>query len=238
MLIDNILGSMFSNVMQAQAKNAETARASAEAVDQSRKVILDAAADCFMARGYAETSIDDMARRLSSTKGRIYHHFASKADLFAAIYRAGMDMDYAAIGAARAQPGSAGQRLHVMALAHCRQIILSRPYQRVVWQGVTMLLRGATTPELRDELLALNDYRDAYERLFRAEIEQAREEGVLRVDNVSLATALMFVTLNSPIFWYAPRDGETEADIERLANETVTFAMRGLGMRDQGSQED
>jgi AcrR family transcriptional regulator len=141
--------------------------------DGSRAEILEAAARSFMERGYTETSIDDVARRLGATKGRIYHHFASKADLFAAIYRAGMDMDYAAIEPWRDTEAKAVERLRSMAAAHCRQIIVSRPFQRVVWQGVQLLLRGATTPELRAELERLNDYRDAYEHIFRNLIGQA-----------------------------------------------------------------
>lgn len=200
--------------------------------DGSRSEILDAAAHCFMERGYTETSIDDVARRLGATKGRIYHHFASKADLFAAIYRSGMDLDYAAIEPFRRTKGRAIERLHLMAAAHCRQIIVSRPFQRVVWQGVQLLLRGATTPELRTELEFLNDYRNAYERIFREVIARAQSDGDLAVDNLSLSVALMFVTLNSPIFWYTPRPGETEADIDKLVSQIVTVAMRGLGAKE------
>ncbi|MGX5803204.1 TetR/AcrR family transcriptional regulator [Bradyrhizobium sp. Arg314] len=197
--------------------------------DGSRTDILSAAAQCFMDRGYTETAIDDVARRLGATKGRVYHHFASKADLFVAIFRTGLEMDYAAIAPHRQVPGQALTRLRAMAAAHCRQIIVSRPYQRVVWQGVQMLLRGTTNPELRNELGRLNDGRDAYERIFRDELERTRVEGALRFDNLGLAVSLMFVTLNSPVFWYAPRAGETEADIDRLVFQVVTHAMRGLG---------
>ena len=53
------------------------------------------------------------------------------------------------------------------------------------------------------------------------------------LDNLSLSVALMFVTLNSPIFWYTPRAGETDADTEKLVREIVAFAMRGLGSREE-----
>ncbi len=202
------------------------------APDGSRAEILDAAAICFMERGYTETSIDDVARRLGATKGRIYHHFSSKADLFAAIYRAGMDMDYAAIEPARVSTGKAVNRLRQMATAHCRQIIVSRPFQRVVWQGVQLLLRGATTPELRAELERLHGYRNDYERIFRDVIAEAQTDGDLNVENLSLSVALMFVSLNSPIFWYTPRAGETDADTEKLVFQIVGFAMRGLGAKE------
>ena len=218
--------------MQGQSASRHPPQAKEPAGDDSRAAILSVAAQCFMERGYTETSIDDVARRLGATKGRVYHHFGSKADLFAAIFRAGMDKDYAAIEPHRNAPGPAVGRLRAMAAAHGRQIIVSRPFQRVVWQGVQMLLRGATTPELREELTRLNDYRDAYERIFRAEVERARAEGALRFDNSGLSVSLMFVTLNSPIFWYTPRPGETDDDIDRLVARIVAFAMRGLGSRE------
>lgn len=203
------------------------------AQEGSRAEILNAAAVCFMEQGYTETSIDDVARRLQSTKGRVYHHFASKADLFAAIFRAGMDMDYAAIQAGRMLEERAIRRLYTMATAHCRQIIVSRPHQRVVWQGVQLLLRGATTPELRAELEKLSAYRDAYEQLFRDVVIEARTDGDVAIDNLNLSVALMFVTLNSPIFWYVPRPRETASDIDKLVAQVVAVAMRGLGVKEE-----
>ena len=44
-------------------------------VNEPREAILDAAALCFMERGFNATSIDDIARRLSATKGTVsYTH--------------------------------------------------------------------------------------------------------------------------------------------------------------------
>ncbi len=47
--------------------------------------ILAAAAQCFSQQGFAATSIDSVARFLGSTKGRVYHYFPSKLDLFNAV---------------------------------------------------------------------------------------------------------------------------------------------------------
>ncbi|MDP1092318.1 helix-turn-helix domain-containing protein, partial [Klebsiella pneumoniae] len=73
------------------AEREEEARAvgGMSVVDGSRAAILDAAAACFMAKGYAASSIDDVARSRGSTKGLIYHHNPSKGDLFADVIRAG-----------------------------------------------------------------------------------------------------------------------------------------------------
>ena len=201
--------------------------------ESSRADILEAAAECFTERGYTETSIDDIARSLGATKGRIYHHFRSKADIFAELFRVGMEMNYAAVEPNRSLPGPAAKRWQRMAFAHVLQMIVTRSFQRTVRIGVKMHLRGATTPEQRSVFAELIAYRSEYGNLFRSAIMTAREEGDFDFDNLSIANQLMFTTLNSPIFWYAPRVGETQADIEELARQVVTCAWRGLGGKDE-----
>lgn len=200
-----------------------------QVMDNARADILDAAAVCFMERGYSETSIDDVARSLGATKGRIYHHFRSKADLFAEVFRTGMDMNYAAIAPYRVLPGPAAGRWRRMAGVHVVQMITTCAFQRAVWMGVEMHLRGATTPEQRTVFTELLQYRSDYGNIFREIIREGREEGDFSFGNLSIANQLMFTTLNSPIFWYTPRVGETRADIEDLAAHVVTCAWRGLG---------
>lgn len=197
-------------------------------LEDSRADILSAAASCFMERGYSATSIDDVARRLGATKGRIYHHFPSKADLFAEVFRAGMDLNYEAVLPFVNMPGPALPRWRRMAMAHTMQMMVTKPFQRAVWIGVEMHLRGATTPEQRIVFNRLIEYRTEYGNLFRATLLQGREEGIFKFDNLSITNQLMFMTLNSPIFWYTPRPGETRADTEKIAEQVVDYALGGL----------
>lgn len=230
-MVDNILGSMSPGRTQVIHANGAGHMQPhvAELIEGSRADILTAAAACFMERGYTSTSIDDVARRLGATKGRIYHHFASKADLFAAIFQAGMDMVYAAILPFRAETMAPLDRLRRMAAAHTAQIIRSQPFQRVVWEGVEMHLRGATTPGQRATLDRLLAYRNDYDRIFREAVAAAGDAGALRFDNLGIAVQLMFLTLNSPLFWYSRRAEQADVEIERLVGQVVGFAMRGLG---------
>lgn len=200
--------------------------------DSSRAEILRAAATCFNERGYGATSIDDVARSLGATKGMIYHHYPSKADLFADVFRVGMDMNDAAIAACRSLPGPAMERWKAMAFVHTMQMITTKPFQRVVWEGVSMYLRGATTPEQRTVFEELVDYRRNYGAIFRETIARARDEGDFSFENIGLTEQVMFLTLNSPLFWYSPRPGETERDVETIARQVVRFAYRGLGGKD------
>ena len=199
--------------------------------ERARIEILDAAAACFMERGYDATSIDDVARRVRATKGRIYHHFSSKADLFAHIFRFGMDMNFAAIEPLRSMAGRAVDIWTAMAKVHTSQMIVTQAYQRTVWEGVEMHLRGATTPEQRSQLNELVEYRTQYGNIFRELIARARAEGDMEFENVSIANQLMFMTLNSPIFWYSQRPSEGERNIKDIVDQVVAFALRGLGGR-------
>jgi AcrR family transcriptional regulator len=200
-------------------------------LDSSRADILEAAAHCFMERGYAATSIDDVARRLGATKGRIYHHYSSKSDLFADVFRSGMEMNYQAIEPFRRSAEKAVERWRKMAFVHVVQMITTRQFQRVVWEGVEMHLRGATTPEQRTVFAELLDSRSRYGDIFRDLLAQARADGDMAFENLGIANQLVFITLNSPIFWYSPRAGETERDRQEIARQIVSFAMHGLDAR-------
>lgn len=59
--------------------------ASVSKSDQRRETILDVARDCFLAEGYAATSMSTIAARLGGSKGTLYNYFKNKDDLFAAM---------------------------------------------------------------------------------------------------------------------------------------------------------
>ena len=199
-------------------------------LDEGQMEILRMAALCFMERGFAATSIDDVARKLGCTKGRIYHFFASKADLFFSVAEIGMEFNHKAIRSCE-HIAAPFDRLRAMALAHSLSMIETRAYQHAVWQGVELHLRGATTPEQRNRLDALIASRDQYSDVFRDVMEQARERGELTYPDAGIARQLMLVALSSPMFWYKPRDAETLDDRIKVARQCVDFALSGLGAR-------
>ena len=48
--------------------------------------LLGAARELFGSRGYAATSLDEVASRADMSKGALYHHFAGKPELFRAVF--------------------------------------------------------------------------------------------------------------------------------------------------------
>lgn len=54
---------------------------------RKRRAIVEAATHLFVEKGYAETSMDEIAAAAAVSKPTVYNHFADKRDLFAAIVR-------------------------------------------------------------------------------------------------------------------------------------------------------
>jgi AcrR family transcriptional regulator len=57
-----------------------------ERSEATRTKLLGAARKLFRARGYADTSLDDIAARAGVTKGAFYHHFEDKKAIFTAVF--------------------------------------------------------------------------------------------------------------------------------------------------------
>jgi AcrR family transcriptional regulator len=58
----------------------------AERRKQTRQELVSAAEACFVSRGFHASSVDEVAERAGYTKGAVYSNFASKEDLFFAVY--------------------------------------------------------------------------------------------------------------------------------------------------------
>ena len=58
----------------------------AERREQTREELISAAEACFVTRGFHASSVDEVAERAGYTKGAVYSNFASKEDLFFAVY--------------------------------------------------------------------------------------------------------------------------------------------------------
>ena len=60
----------------------------AERVEETREALISTARDLFGQRGFAAVGTEEIARSAGLTRGALYHHFASKDELFRAVYEA------------------------------------------------------------------------------------------------------------------------------------------------------
>jgi AcrR family transcriptional regulator len=77
----------------------------------TRRSLIDAAIRLFTERGYAGTSIDEVAAAARVTRGAVYHHFSGKQDMFAAALAAVDAGVVDRVRAAAAEDGVAAQRM-------------------------------------------------------------------------------------------------------------------------------
>jgi AcrR family transcriptional regulator len=200
--------------------------------EASRREVMAAAAHAFMERGYAATSLDHVAVRLGATKGRVYHYFPSKADLFLGIHKSAMETLDAAVRPIAEGPGAPAERLHAMAMAHARMLMTHSPQQKVsVGKLERHLLRGATARHQRT-LQAIVRLRDGYEQLFADVLAegmgQEMGKGVFEDLPPRLAAKPVLGALNWLTVWYQPRRGESAEDIEVIARLIADFVVKGL----------
>ena len=123
--------------------------------EERGELILCAADELFLEKGYHDTSIDDIAARVGISKGAVYLHFASKEDLVVALLERGMRQLQATLDEILAAPGTPREKLYAVMRQMCSSM-MSR--QRL--QLVEALFH---TPELHGRLM---ERRETFGKLF------------------------------------------------------------------------
>jgi AcrR family transcriptional regulator len=87
-----------------------------------REAVIRTAARAFNARGYHNTSLDDIAATLEVTKPTLYYYVENKEQLLFECFCAGLEPVRAAFRDARASDQSARERLHAVLLRYAQAI--------------------------------------------------------------------------------------------------------------------
>lgn len=197
-------------------------------VSASKSEILDAAATVFMQRGADVASIDDVARHLGATKGRIYHHFPSKGVLLAEVCLRAADFTYCAVAPVIDSTASPEDNLRRMTLLHVPKVMRTLPYHKVILQTLLGVGQKSTTTMERDLHAQIGQERDRYEGLFRDVINRGIDTGEFRKQNVTVAVHSVLLLINAPVFWYSPRQNEPEDFADTTARQIAEMALRAL----------
>jgi AcrR family transcriptional regulator len=166
--------------------------------------IVDAAAELFSTRGYAATSIQEIADAVGLLKGSLYHYINSKEDLLYAVVQE-VHHGTAALGDRALQlPGDAPSRLAYVIDRHLHGAGANLAKLRVFYNESNQL-----SPNRLSEIVA---DRDSYEHCIRALIRdgQARGEFAAHLDPALTSIAILAV-LNSVQYWFRP-DGARSID--------------------------
>jgi TetR/AcrR family transcriptional repressor of mexJK operon len=198
--------------------------------DSKHRLIVEAATATFLAKGYAGTSMDDIAAGAAVSKQTVYKHFSDKEQLFTAVVLATTDQVNGVV------------RMVADALEDTAD----------VRHGVTELARSLLTALMRPELLRLRRlviatadqfpeigtawYEQGFGRVLAALAERfdhLSRRGFLQIDDALLAAhhfvgLLLWIPVNRAMFTGDHDMGK--ADLESYADAAVRTFLRAYGV--------
>jgi TetR/AcrR family transcriptional regulator, cholesterol catabolism regulator len=186
-------------------------------VQTRRRQIEDVASALFSSRGYAATSMRDIARALDLQGGSLYAHIPSKEAVLAAIVEEAAEEFHAAVRPVAERPGPAAERLREMIAAHVRVVTGGRERAKVFlfeWSFLGEERRAAVTRS-----------RAAYQAYFERVVAEGVAAGELRAADPRLAAVFILSAMNAMAHWYRP-DGALGPDA--LAGHYADLFLRGL----------
>ncbi|MFF8960227.1 TetR family transcriptional regulator [Streptomyces sp. NPDC014894] len=183
----------------------------AEQRERTRRVLLDVSRELFAARGYAAVGLAEIVGSAEVTKGALYHHFDSKADLFRAVLEEAQQ--------------EVGER--VAAAADARE----DPWEQLT-AGCQEFITAATEPDIQrimlidgPAVLGWNEWRGMDEASSAHHLAEALagliERGVLAPQPVTPLARLLSGAMNEAALWLAssgsPKDlADTRAALSRM----------------------
>lgn len=183
-----------------------------------RAQIEEVASALFRERGYAATSVRDIAQALNLQGGSLYAHMASKEDVLWSIVVRAADRFNAEVGPIAADTdASPADRLANMIRGHVG-VVTSIQKDAAVFLHEWRFL----SPDRRADIQAR---RDAYEGLFRAAIADGIAAGTFGDVDPRLTAAAILSALNGIATWYSPSGPLSE---ERIAEQHAELFLHAL----------
>ena len=186
----------------------ETARTRREEyAEATYEALLDSAAACFVEWGFAATSLDAVAKRARVTKGAIYHHFASKKDLFLAVLVRQEETQAELIAQAATAAGDPWSAI-VAALDAFLDTITDPVYQRLCF------VEGPAALGFEEWW----EFGERYEiEVIRSQLDRVAAAGVLLIEDHDMLAHLLFGAITAGVLVMA-RSADAEAARERFRN--------------------
>jgi AcrR family transcriptional regulator len=197
------------------------ASADTRARDRERKrdAVILTAARAFRARGYHNTSLDDVARELNVTKPTVYHYVQNKEQLLFECFRAGLRDIMDGFDEIKDSGGTARERLTSVVTHYAKAIASDFGWCMV--QAENQDLSTAMSKKVR----ALKS--DIDQGIRRLVIEGAQDGSIRKCDAKITAFALAGA-LNWIAYWYDSDDTLTPVEI---AARYIELFMKGLEPR-------
>ena len=173
-----------------------------------RADILRAAGRLFAEKGYAATTIRDIAGAVDMQSGSPFYHFRTKQDMLRAVVLEGMGAINAAVAQAAASGKSPRATFEAMLRAHLDQLLGEdgRDF------AATLLHESRHLDvEAQAEVVML---KDRYEAMWQKTLKDLKRAGLI-ADDSPLARLFLLGALNWTVQWYRPDGGKSVAQIAK-----------------------
>jgi AcrR family transcriptional regulator len=184
--------------------------------DATRDRLLEVAAKFFGERGYEATSIEAVLREAGVSRGSLYHHFASKGALFAAVVEAVETR----VGAQIAEAGAAAVGPHQILRAGAREWV------RLAGDPLVQRVLLIDAPAV----LGWEQWRELEERhalgLVKAVLELAAADRLIRPEMVDVMAHVLLAAVNE-IALYVARSPDPTAAM-RSGTDAIDDLLGGL----------
>jgi AcrR family transcriptional regulator len=179
--------------------------------------VVEVALRLFLERGYDNTPMSLLAKRLGLTKAGIYHHFASKEDLLFLVHQTAMERGLKPVFDAAAGESDPERRLRAFLYEHARMLALD--------PAAMLLIREARRLSPKH----LQDIKKTWRRGFdvvRDAITELQQQGRCRTAVEPTFAAFAGIGMASWIaYWFDPTRPESA---EAVANTMTDIFIAGL----------
>ncbi|TNC22408.1 TetR/AcrR family transcriptional regulator [Amycolatopsis alkalitolerans] len=186
--------------------------------ESTRSALVDSAVALFTKRGYAGTSLDEIAKRARVTKGALYHHFSGKQALFEAAFSQVESGVFGRLEEIMSGPETAWER----ALRGLRAFIsacLDPAYQRIAIHEAPVVMGWERWREAEDR---------ASFGLIRSSLEDLIEAGEVESVPVEITARLLFGALSAAATEIAssPDPEKVGGQVEEVITQLLTRLRR------------
>jgi AcrR family transcriptional regulator len=191
---------------------------------EMRQKVLDAAARLFREKGYAGTTMRDVAGRCGIRAASLYYHFGSKDEIVAEVFDYGVRRVADAVRhAVERLPAAAPtvDKIRAAVRAHLESFFVYGDYTA---SNVRVFRQAPLAVQRKNRTL-----RDRYEAYWQRLLEEGRRRGELRAGvDLAIARLFLFGGMNHTLEWYTAREGSS---FRELADRYTDLIFRGIGKR-------
>lgn len=181
-------------------------------------LIMEKAQVLFWERGYAETSMKDIANECGFRPANIYNFFESKEEILFCILLEEMEEIVKPIRHLEREEGDPVQQLRELIDTHLKITLGEKRASKLLFDTELRSL----SPERRKVIL---DLRDEYNRIGYSILKRGIEKGVFRTVEEKIAINLVASMIVRTRLWYSPEEWMT---IDDLVEFIFQFALKGL----------